>query len=943
MAEEEPTKPRSTSKRPVPLVSRRTMPRPKKEDEASHNSSEESNINKSRRHTAKAAGGSRARVNMRKSIMLFEEKLQARTRQSRDRAKSSNSKDSSKERDKSKGGEDDKKDKRSLRRKNSSRSLSRPRKVKLDESENHSPSDKEGNARESRDTGRKRMARSVGINSNERSSSGVVLKSPMPEERDKSDSKRDKESTTTGAGGKKKEETPDKSKSTSNKLSKSTPGSTEAAVESALNAAKKLPRKDSQDDLSLLWMRKLHKPSHSKSHSKGNSFDASAGNTSDLLGLADLRKSKNHEEHPLHKSKDLLDKSDRDRKDNKGPSSKLDSKIDGSNRHKSSTEAKKEILGRRHSDDFSKSIVKSATGRQPQLRRNSMDESTLELSASTKKKAPLKKIPSMSSIGHVDTYTKSDGDALAAFTSAPWGKGGNKLKKTFNSSDGGISLDKTDKDKKKSEAVSTADKNEASIVRKTLSTSASSTAKVDKKKSVRKPQQQPSRTAKVDTAAPVAVVQEKGIRISRLTLCAVCIMYIVSLALVGVLGFWVHMTVFPVDEKDLSSHIPEWVGGGEEDKATLVVADNASGAEGSDPTFSPSTFSPSITAVPTTETHAPTAKPTKKKNKPNNKQPSKPEQQAATSKNENSPSESITPTISTPPTITPLPSSLTPTMLPSLTPTTSSPILAPSSLEPTSSHSPSSGPSMSPSLSAAPSSSPTGIPKCPEELIKTADLGPDSLITMRYEIIPLPLADPYGGLFCVSIEYEGNAGWIGFAVSGASRDPAFGRKEAIIGIPGVSTLVAVADPSKDVAVGQQVGTGIIDGPALINPGKYEIPAGGGVDGYTGPSIDTLLDMDRQTLLNSSIAIVGPDDNPLQKALTTMTFTKYLIEPEEIEIDPFASTLFLYAVATIDEDGEYNDNPEWVANYVTLLQAGGTAVERDGVKRKRLRHHLNFDS
>jgi hypothetical protein len=214
---------------------------------------------------------------------------------------------------------------------------------------------------------------------------------------------------------------------------------------------------------------------------------------------------------------------------------------------------------------------------------------------------------------------------------------------------------------------------------------------------------------------------------------------------------------------------------------------------------------------------------------------------------------------------------------------------------------------------------------------------------MRYEIIPLPPSDPYGGLFCVSIEFEGNAGWLGFAVSGASRDPAFGRKEAIIGIPGVSTLVAVADPSKYASVGQQVGTGIIDGPALINPGKYEIPAGGGVDGYTGPSIDTMLEMEKQTLLNSSIAIVGPDDSPLQKPLTTMTFTKYLIEPEEIEIDPFAKTLFLYAVATIDEDGEYNDNPEWVANYVTLLQTGGTAVERDGVKRKRLRHHVDLDA
>ena len=76
----------------------------------------------------------------------------------------------------------------------------------------------------------------------------------------------------------------------------------------------------------------------------------------------------------------------------------------------------------------------------------------------------------------------------------------------------------------------------------------------------------------------------------------------------------------------------------------------------------------------------------------------------------------------------------------------------------------------------------------------------------------------------MSIEYEGNAGWLGFAFSGASRDPSFGRKEAIIGIPGVTTLVAAASDG-DVSVGQQVGTSVLDGPQLVNPGKYEIPAG----------------------------------------------------------------------------------------------------------------------
>jgi hypothetical protein len=67
----------------------------------------------------------------------------------------------------------------------------------------------------------------------------------------------------------------------------------------------------------------------------------------------------------------------------------------------------------------------------------------------------------------------------------------------------------------------------------------------------------------------------------------------------------------------------------------------------------------------------------------------------------------------------------------------------------------------------------------------------------------------------------------------------------------------------------------------------------------------------------------------------MTFTKFLREPNEIEIDPFKSTLFLYAVATIDEDGEFNDNPDWLANYITLLESVTTTAAR-----KRLRRHQN---
>ena len=79
-----------------------------------------------------------------------------------------------------------------------------------------------------------------------------------------------------------------------------------------------------------------------------------------------------------------------------------------------------------------------------------------------------------------------------------------------------------------------------------------------------------------------------------------------------------------------------------------------------------------------------------------------------------------------------------------------------------------------------------------------------------------------GGLLCVFLEYKGAAGWLGFALSEASRDPAFGRKEAIIGLPGVMSSVAVATESAHL--GQQ-NAPVGGGPPFANPGKYEIPAG----------------------------------------------------------------------------------------------------------------------
>ena len=91
------------------------------------------------------------------------------------------------------------------------------------------------------------------------------------------------------------------------------------------------------------------------------------------------------------------------------------------------------------------------------------------------------------------------------------------------------------------------------------------------------------------------------------------------------------------------------------------------------------------------------------------------------------------------------------------------------------------------------------------------------------------------------------------------------------------------------------------GPTFLNPGKYEIPAGGMGDGYYRPSLNLIRDIDKQTLVNGSVSFDDSDANSGgigtdRSRRTQMSFTKYLREPEEIEIDPFESTLLLYAVA-----------------------------------------------
>jgi len=306
-----------------------------------------------------------------------------------------------------------------------------------------------------------------------------------------------------------------------------------------------------------------------------------------------------------------------------------------------------------------------------------------------------------------------------------------------------------------------------------------------------------------------------------------------------------------------------------------------------------------------------------------------------------------------------LPPSLAPSYSPSGTPSaTTAPTGQPSS-DPSASPSwsPTAQPSTSPTItfpptvspSSMPSSSPTDSPGCPDRLLKSVAL--DQSLTMWYEVIVFQ-GDTFGGmggLLCVSLEYTGSpAGWIGIAFSEAHRNPQFGRKEAIIGMPGVQTSLAVHAEEAGASIGQQ-SFGLEDGPQFVNPGKYEIPAGGISEdgregrGYSGPSMVALSRFEKQTLMNGSISAINsyltPNDSVSDLMSTRVTFAKYLQEPGEIRINPYRSTLLLYAVAAVTTDGkgEYDGNPEWKETRIKFLESSPDNT-KSALVRKRKRHH-----
>jgi len=294
-----------------------------------------------------------------------------------------------------------------------------------------------------------------------------------------------------------------------------------------------------------------------------------------------------------------------------------------------------------------------------------------------------------------------------------------------------------------------------------------------------------------------------------------------------------------------------------------------------------------------------------------------------------------------------LPSSLYPSYRPSTA--RNYPSTRPSSMPSTSFPTtfPSAGPSTSPSFSMQPSSppskfpssSPTTTPGCPEKLLNFATLDADNLLTLKYEVVIYQgnMESLGGGLLCISLEYAGTAGWMGVAFSEATRNPQFGRKEAVIGIVGIQTTSAMSTDNS-TSLGQQ-NVALENGPQFVNPGKYEIPAGGiGNDAYYGPGLKLLRDIDGQTLIDGTISMVDPYANLVSdqsKKSTVLSFAKYLREPGEIEINPYVSTLLMYVVAPLDGNN-YDGNPEWKSTYLNFLQSSSRV--KSGPVRKRTRQH-----
>jgi len=403
--------------------------------------------------------------------------------------------------------------------------------------------------------------------------------------------------------------------------------------------------------------------------------------------------------------------------------------------------------------------------------------------------------------------------------------------------------------------------------------------------------------------------KKRGYYISRFMMTVMCFCYLFSLVGVFAVGFWAHMEFFAYKDTDTTmnknigvsqgtfENSPESLGASD---ATSMLRPPSSSSSSSGPTSS-AKFQPLPTdgGLGTKVSQIPAVA-------------------------SNNPSSAPTPILSDSPSSTPTSSSHP----------TSTPSISPSNLA---SESPSSEPTAT--RSESPSSSPSILDECPETLSRSMPFISDTSLTLYYETV-IYQDHPTGGLLCASLEYSGAAGWIGIAFSTAGRNPQFGRREAIIGMPGVDTSIAVS--AKNVTSSALNPSGsqnnfVEGGPYFVNPAKYEIPAGG-LDGYYGPSLGFLMSDSQQTLINASVTT--SDD--LNQTVTRLSFAKYLREPGEIEINPMSGpTLILYAVAPIDtSSGLYiNENPQW--KYINMILGGGRPNTRSSLMRKRQQNNPGY--
>ncbi|KAL7442855.1 hypothetical protein ACHAXM_008556 [Skeletonema potamos] len=399
-----------------------------------------------------------------------------------------------------------------------------------------------------------------------------------------------------------------------------------------------------------------------------------------------------------------------------------------------------------------------------------------------------------------------------------------------------------------------------------------------------------------------------GFHISVFMMAVMCFCYVLSIVGFCALGFWLHMEFFAY--KDTGTTVSANVG------VNTGMYENSPGqsdGSGATPMLRPSSLRPSGPTSSINLQPIPTDGGLGTKVSPSTVSP--------TAMNSNKPSSNPTPIVSDSPSSIPT-SSSSPTSMPSITPSN----LA--------SESPSMEPTLSPSES--PSLSPTVLDNCPETLSKSMPFISDTSLTFNYETV-IHRNHPTGGLLCVSLDYTGAAGWMGLAFSTAGRNPQFGRREAVIGMPGVESAVAVASKnvtSQAINPSENQNNFVEGGPYFVNPGKYEIPAGG-LQGYYGPSLNFLMSGSQQTLVNAS-TIISYDPN---QTTTRLSFAKYLREPGEIEINPMSGpTLILYAVAPVDANGVFvNENPEW--KYINLVLEGSSNTKSTFTRK---RQHNNAD-